>query len=102
MYNALKYIVEGIFWLVIISGFFVLYIFARHDIIGLFVALAALLLAKKKRKYWSILILALAVALRFFPIMILPLLIIYLVDKKRDYIILIAIDQETHDIVKSG
>ena len=70
---------------------FVLYIFARHDIIGIFVALAALLLAKKKRKYWAILILALAVALRFFPIMILPLLIIYLVQKKRDYIVLIAL-----------
>ncbi len=79
------------YWMFSPLVIFVLYIFARHDIIGLFVALAALLLAKKKRKYWSILILALAVALRFFPIMILPLLIIYLVDRKRDYIILIAI-----------
>jgi len=79
------------YWMFSPLVIFVLYIFARHDIIGIFVALAALLLAKKKRKYWAILILALAVALRFFPIMILPLLIIYLVQKKRDYIVLIAL-----------
>lgn len=79
------------YWMFSPLVIFVLYIFARHDIIGLFVALAALLLAKKKRKYWSIIILAIAIALRFFPIMILPLLIIYLVQKKRDYIVLIAL-----------
>jgi hypothetical protein len=79
------------YWMFSPLVIFVVYIFARHDIIGLFVALAALLLAKRKRKYWSIIILALAVALRFFPIMILPLLIIYLVQRKRDYIVLIAI-----------
>jgi hypothetical protein len=79
------------YWMFSPLVIFVLYIFARHDIIGLFVALAALLLAKKKKKYWAIIILALAVALRFFPIMILPFLIIYLVQKKRDYIVLIAI-----------
>jgi hypothetical protein len=79
------------YWMFSPLVIFVLYIFARHDIIGLFVALAALLLAKKNRRYWSIIILAVAVALRFFPIMILPLLIIYLVQKKRDYIVLIAI-----------
>ncbi|MHB1253921.1 MAG: hypothetical protein ACYCZ1_07105, partial [Candidatus Humimicrobiaceae bacterium] len=55
------------YWMFSPLVIFVLYIFARHDIIGLFVALAALLLAKKKRRYWAIIILALAVALRFFP-----------------------------------
>jgi len=79
------------YWMFSPIVIFVLYIFARHDIIGLFVALAALLLAKRERRYWSIIMLAIAVALRFFPIMILPLLIIYLVRKKRDYIVLIAI-----------
>ncbi|MDD5659910.1 MAG: hypothetical protein PHR39_07905, partial [Actinomycetota bacterium] len=79
------------YWIFSPVVIFVLYAFARHDIIGLFAALAAFLLAKKKRKYWAILVLALAVALRFFPIMILPLFIIFLVQKKRDYIILIAI-----------
>jgi hypothetical protein len=79
------------YWMFSPLVIFVLYIFARHDIIGLFAALAALLLAKKERRYWAIIILAVAVALRFFPIMILPLLIIYLVKKKRDYIVLIAI-----------
>ncbi|MCE5330360.1 hypothetical protein LLG07_08540, partial [bacterium] len=79
------------YWIFSPIVIFVLYVFARHDIIGLFVTLIAILLAKKKRKYWAIIILALAVALRFFPIMILPLFIIFLVQKKRDYIILIAI-----------
>ncbi len=70
---------------------FVLYLFARHDIIGLFVTLLAFLLAKKKRKYWAVLVLAIAVAIRFFPIMVLPILIIYLAEKKKDYIIMLAI-----------
>jgi len=79
------------YWMFSPIVIFVLYIFARHDIIGLFVTLAALLLAKRQRKYWAILILALAVAVRFFPIMILPLFIVFLVQKRRDYIILVAI-----------
>ena len=70
---------------------FVSYIFARHDIIGIFLTLVALLLAKNKRKYWAIAILALAVAVRFFPIMILPILIFYLADRKKDYVILFSI-----------
>ena len=70
---------------------FVIYIFARHDVIGLFVTLVALLLAKKKRKYWALVVLALGIAIRFFPIMILPLLIIFLAEKKKDYIPLIVI-----------
>src|SRR4030066_756837 len=67
---------------------FVLYIFARHDIIAMFVTLIALLLAKKDRKYWAIIVLGLAVALRFFPILILPVLVLYLVRSKKDYIML--------------
>ncbi len=70
---------------------FVIYFFARHDIIGVFITLSALLLAKYNRKYWSIAVLALAVAVRFFPIMILPILIFYLARKKRDYVILFSI-----------
>lgn len=70
---------------------FVSFIFARHDVIGIFVTLVAILLAKYKRKYWAIAVLALAVAVRFFPIMILPLLIFYLADRKKDYIILFSI-----------
>ena len=70
---------------------FVIYFFARHDIIGVFITLAALLLAKHSRKYWSIIVLAFAIAVRFFPIMILPILIFYLARKKRDYIILFSI-----------
>ncbi len=67
---------------------FVLYIFARHDIIAVFVTLIALLLAKKDRKYWAIIILGLGIALRFFPILILPVLVFYLVRTKKDYMIL--------------
>ena len=70
---------------------FVLYIFARHDIIGLFITLLAFLLAKKQRSYWAIIILSLAVAVRFFPIMLLPFFILYLVKKRRDYILLTLI-----------
>jgi len=66
---------------------YVVYIFARHDIIGVFVTLVALLLAKKDRKYWAILALAFAIALRFFPVMILPLFVLYLARTKKDYII---------------
>ncbi len=70
---------------------FVLYIFARHDVIGILITLIALLLAKKGRKYWAIIFLALAVAIRFFPIMILPLAIIYLANRKKDYILLCGV-----------
>jgi hypothetical protein len=70
---------------------FVLYIFARHDVIGILITLIALLLAKKGRKYWAIVFLALAVAIRFFPIMILPLAIIFLANRKKDYILLCAV-----------
>ncbi|GAI10538.1 unnamed protein product, partial [marine sediment metagenome] len=38
----------------------------------------------------AIFVLALAVAARFFPMMILPILIFYLADKKKDYIILFS------------
>jgi hypothetical protein len=41
------------YWMFSPLVIFVLYIFARHDIIGLFVALVALLLAKKNKRYWS-------------------------------------------------
>ncbi|MCG2790753.1 MAG: hypothetical protein L6305_03270, partial [Actinomycetia bacterium] len=76
------------FWIFNPIVIFVLYIFARHDIIGVFATLVALLLAKKDRKYWAIIVLAFGIALRFFPIMILPLFIFYLARTKKDYIIL--------------
>jgi hypothetical protein len=76
------------FWMFNPVLIFVLYIFARHDIIGVFATIIALILAKKDRKYWSIIVLALAIALRFFPIMILIPLIIYLAKSRKDYIIL--------------
>jgi len=76
------------FWMFNPVVIFVVYIFARHDIIGVFVTIIALLLAKKDRKYWSILVLAVAIALRFFPIMILLPLIFYLARSKKDYILL--------------
>ena len=66
---------------------FITYVFARHEIIGIFVALLAILLAKYNRKYWAVIVLAIGIALRFFPVMMLPFLIIYLSRKKRDYII---------------
>ena len=76
------------FWMFNPFVIFILYVFARHDIIGIFVTLVALLLAKKNRKYWAIIVLAFGIALRFFPIMILPLFIFYLARTKKDYIIL--------------
>src|SRR3989304_1604912 len=76
------------FWIFNPIIIFVLYIFSRHDIIAVFVTLIALLLAKKDRKYWAIIILGLSIALRFFPILILPVLVLYLVRTKQDYIIL--------------
>jgi len=79
------------FWMFNPVVIFVLYIFARHDIIGVFATIAALILAKKGRKYWAIIALAVAIALRFFPIMILLPLIIYLARSKKDYIVLSVI-----------
>jgi len=76
------------FWMFNPVVIFVLYIFARHDIIGVFATIIALILAKKDRKYWSIIVLAVAIALRFFPIMILLPLIIYLARSRKDYIAL--------------
>ncbi len=76
------------FWIFNPILLFVVYIFARHDIIAVFATLIALLLAKKDRKYWAIIVLAFGIALRFFPIMILPLLVIYLARTKKDYILL--------------
>ncbi len=76
------------FWIFNPIVIFVLYVFARHDIIGVFVTLVALLLAKKNRKYWAIIILAVGIAIRFFPIMILPLFVFYLARSKKDYAVL--------------
>jgi len=76
------------FWMFNPFVIFILYVFARHDIIGILATLVALLLAKKNRKYWAIIVLAFGIALRFFPIMILPLFIFYLARTKKDYIIL--------------
>jgi hypothetical protein len=67
---------------------FILYVFSRHDIIGVFATLVALFLAKKDRKYWALLVLAIGIMLRFFPIMILPVFILYLVRSRKDYLIL--------------
>ncbi len=79
------------YWVLNPLVIFVLYIFARHDIMGIFVTLIALLLAKNNKKYWAIIILALGIALRFFPVMILPFLIVFLAKKKKDYIIFFSI-----------
>lgn len=79
------------FWMLNPVVIFVLYIFARHDIIGVCATIIALILAKKGHKYWAIIALAVAIALRFFPIMILLPLIIYLARNKKDYIVLSVI-----------
>ena len=79
------------FWMFNPFVIFILYVFARHDIMGILATLVALLLAKKNRKYWAIIVLAFGIALRFFPIMILPLFIFYLARTKKDYIILSVI-----------
>lgn len=89
--EAIKKVKIFKYWMFNPIVIFVIYFFARHDVIGLFITLIGLLLARKKRKYWAVLVVAVAVAIRFFPIMILPILIIYLAEKKKDYIIMFAI-----------
>jgi hypothetical protein len=79
------------YWVLNPLVIFVVYIFARHDILGIFITLLALILAKYNRKYWAIFVLAIGIALRFFPIMILPFLIFFLAKKKKDYAILFSI-----------
>jgi len=76
------------FWIFNPMVIFILYVFSRHDIIGVFATLVALFLAKKDRKYWALLVLAIGIMLRFFPIMILPVFILYLVRSRKDYLIL--------------
>jgi len=70
---------------------FVTYMFARHDIVVVFLILISLILAKNNRKYWSIAVLALGIIMRFFPIMILPFLILFLAKRKKDYAVLFSI-----------
>lgn len=70
---------------------FILYVFARHDIIAITVTIAALLCAKYGKKYWAIALIALGIAIRFFPIMVLPFAIVFLAKKRRDYVILFSI-----------
>ena len=88
------------FWIFNPIVIFVLYIFARHDIIGVFATLVALLLAKKDRKYWAIIVLGFGIAIRFFPIMILPILVFYLARTKKDYIILSLIGVSSLAVVE--
>jgi len=76
------------FWMFNPIVIFVLYIFASDDIIAVFAVLAALLLAKKNRKYWAIAVLAVSIAIKFFPVMILPLFVFYLARSKKDYAVL--------------
>ncbi len=76
------------FWMFNPILLFVVYIFARHDVIAVFFTLIALFLVKKDKKYWAIIALAVAAAMRFFPIMILPLLVLYMARTKKDYILL--------------
>ena len=79
------------YWVLNPLVIFVLYVFARHDIIAITVTIIALLLAKYGRKYWAIILLALGIAIRFFPIMILPFMIVFLSKKRRDYAILFSL-----------
>ncbi|MBN1299409.1 MAG: hypothetical protein JW997_06970 [Actinobacteria bacterium] len=79
------------YWVLNPLVIFVLYVFARHDIIAITVTIAALLLAKYGKKYWAIILLAAGIAIRFFPIMILPFAIVFLAKKRRDYVILFSI-----------
>lgn len=79
------------YWVLNPLVIFVTYIFARHDIVAVFFILISLILAKNNRKYWSIFILAVGIIMRFFPIMILPFLIVFLARRKKDYAILFSI-----------
>lgn len=79
------------YWVLNPLVIFVLYIFARHDIIAIFITLLALMLAKYNKKYWAIILLAVGIAMRFFPIMILPFAIVFLAKKRRDYAVLFSV-----------
>lgn len=74
-------------WMINPVVIFVTYIFARFDVIPLFITILALYFAMKDKKYISIFLLAISIVMRFFPVLILPFLIIYLAKNKKDYII---------------
>ena len=74
-------------WMINPIVIFVTYIFARFDVIPLFITILALYFAMKDKKYISIFLLAISIVMRFFPVLILPFLIIYLAKNKKDYII---------------
>ena len=74
-------------WMINPIVIFVTYIFARFDVIPLFITLLVLYFAMKEKKYISIFFLIVSIIMRFFPIFILPFLILYLAKNKKDYII---------------
>ncbi len=74
-------------WMINPVVIFVTYIFARFDVIPLFITILALYFAMKDKKYISIFLLVISIVMRFFPVLILPFLIIYLAKNKKDYII---------------
>ena len=74
-------------WMINPIVIFVTYIFARFDVVPLFITILALYFAMKDRKYISILLLVISIVMRFFPVLILPFLIIYLAKNKKDYVI---------------
>jgi len=74
-------------WMINPVVIFVTYIFARFDVVPLFITILALYFAMKDRKYISILLLVISIVMRFFPVLILPFLIIYLAKNRKDYVI---------------
>lgn len=74
-------------WMINPVVIFVTYIFARFDVVPLFITILALYFAMKDRKYISIFLLVISIVMRFFPVLILPFLIIYLAKSKKDYVI---------------
>lgn len=79
------------YWMTNPIVIFAIYVFARHDIIAVFVTIVGLYLALKGRKYWSLFFVGLATLIRFFPALILPFLVVHLARKRRDWVILAAI-----------
>jgi hypothetical protein len=57
---------------------FAVYVFGRHDVVALFFVLLSLYLLKKDKYTWGLLALGCAIALRYYPMLLLPFYLISL------------------------
>ena len=74
------------FWMLNPVIIFITYIFGRHEVIVIFFILLSLYFIKREKKIFAAILLGIAIALRAYPILLVPFFIISLSDKTKDRI----------------